>query len=124
MLVSACSLWDYFRSHARAVLARAFPSDDVRLKRRVLDWIRARGADRISREEVRREALGQAQNAHQSLLVLRALERAGYLRQIAYQPDGAGRPPLRWDVNPLLIGTSPAEIAEIIIPSEAAQGAA
>jgi hypothetical protein len=37
-------------------------------------------------------------------------------------PAGAGRPPLRWDVNPSLIGESLAEIAriaEIPIPTGA-----
>jgi hypothetical protein len=29
------------------------------------------------------------------------------------EPDGAGRPALRWHVNPALIGGSLAEIAEI-----------
>ena len=33
---------------------------------------------------------------------------------------GAGRPPLRGDVNPVVIGGSLAEIAEIPLPSEAA----
>ena len=81
--------------------------------RRVLAWIRARGAAQISREDVRRDALGQALNAHQSLQVIQSLERAGFLRKAVYEPDGAGRPPLRWDVNPALIGIALAEIAEI-----------
>jgi hypothetical protein len=112
-MFQACRLWDYFRSHARAVLARAFPSDGERLMRRVLGWIRARGAAQISREDVRRDALGQALSAHQSLQVIVSLERAGFLRKAVYEPDGAGRPPLRWDVNPALIGIALAEIAEI-----------
>jgi hypothetical protein len=112
-LFAACRLWEYFRAHARAVLARAFPSDGERLMRQVLGWIRARGATRISREDVRRDALGQALNAHQSLQVIQSLERAGYLRKVVHEPEGAGRPPLRWDVNPAVIGGSLAEIAEI-----------
>jgi hypothetical protein len=121
-LFASCQLWGYFRAHARAVLARAFPSDGERLMRRVLAWIRARAAARISREDVRRDALGQALNAHQSLQVLQSLERAGFLRKVVYEPDGAGRPALRWDVNPVLIGGSLAEIAEIaeIPPAPAA----
>ena len=47
-LSAACRLWDYSRAHARAVLARAFPSDGERLMRQVLAWIRARGAARAS----------------------------------------------------------------------------
>ena len=49
---------------------------------------------------MRRDALGQALNAHQSLQVIGSLERAGFLRKVVDKPDGAGRPPLRWEVNP------------------------
>jgi hypothetical protein len=111
-LFAACRLWDYFRAHARAVLARAFPSDGERLMRRVLAWIRARGAAQISREDVRRDALGQALNAHQSPQVLQSLERAGFLRKAEVDYAGNGRPALRWDVNPALIGVALAETAE------------
>ena len=111
-LSAACRLWDYFRAHARAVLARAFPSDGERLMRQVLGWIRARGAARISREDVRRDALGQALNAHRSLQVIQALERAGFLRKAEADYAGNGRPALRWDVNPALIGVTLAETAE------------
>jgi hypothetical protein len=115
---AACRLWDYFRSHARAVLARASPTggaplDSNYLRRRVLAWIRLHGVAEVSREDVRRDALGQALNAGQTLDVIRSLERAGFLRRIAHEPDGPGRPPLRWDVNPVVIGASGAEIAEI-----------
>lgn len=90
--------------------------------RQVLAWIRARGARQISREDVRRDALGQALNAHQALQVIQSLERAGFLRRVEYEPDGAGRPPLRWDVNPAVIGGSLAEIAEIRPPDQAPKG--
>ena len=111
-LSAACRLWDYFRAHARAVLARAFPSDGERLMRQVLAWIRARGVGQISREDVRRDALGQALNAHQSLQVIQSLERAGFLRKAEVDYGGNGRPALRWDVNPALIGVTLAETAE------------
>ena len=81
--------------------------------RKVLAWIRTRGVAQVSREDVRRDALGQALNAHQCLQVIQWLERAGFLRQVDYERDGAGRPPLRWDVNPSLIGGAAAEIAGI-----------
>ena len=110
---AACTLWEYFRSHARAVLSRTFTSDGERLMRKVLAWIRTRGVAQVSREDVRRNALGQALNAHQCLQVIQWLERAGFLRQVDYERDGAGRPPLRWDVNPSLIGGAAAEIAGI-----------
>jgi hypothetical protein len=111
-LSASCGLWDYFRAHARAVLARAFPSDGERLMRQVLAWIRARGSGQISREDVRRDALGQALNAHQSLQVIQSLERAGFLRKAEVDYAGNGRPALRWDVNPALIGITLAETAE------------
>jgi hypothetical protein len=93
-------------THAQAVLARAFPSDGERLMRQVLGWIRARGARQISREDVRRDALGQA------LQVIQSLERADFLRKAEVDYAGNGRPALRWDVNPALIGGSLAETAE------------
>ena len=112
-LSSACRLWEYFRAHARAVLGRAFPSAGEQPMRQVLAWIRARGAAQVSREDVRRDALGQAPNAQQALQVIQSLERAGFLRKADYKPEGAGRPPRRWDVNPSLIGELLAEIAGI-----------
>ena len=111
-LSAACRLWDYFRVHARAVLARAFPSDGERLMRQVLAWIRARGVGQISREDVRRDALGQALNAHQSLQVIQVAGASGFLRKAEVDYGGNGRPALRWDVNPALIGVTLAETAE------------
>jgi hypothetical protein len=126
----ACRLWDHYRSHARAVLTRTFASDGEPVMRRVLAWVRARGARQISREDVRRDALGQALNAHQALQVIQSLERAGFLRRAEVAYPGDGRRALRWDVNPSLIGVSLAETAETaetsanVILSGAAQGAA
>jgi hypothetical protein len=111
-LIAACTLWDYYRSHARAVLGRAFPSDDARLARRVLAWIRDQRAAQLSREDIRRDALGQALDAEQTLKVIRLLEGAGFLRKVAVAPGTNGRPPLRWDVHPALIGRSAAESAQ------------
>ena len=108
---AACRLWEYFRAHARAVLGRAFPSDGEQPMRQVLAWIRARGAAQVSREDVRRDALGQAPNAHQALQVIQSLERAGFLRKAELDYAGNGRPARRWDVNPSLIGESLAETA-------------
>jgi hypothetical protein len=77
----------------------------------VLAWIRARGAAQVSREDVRRDALCQAPNAHQALQVIQSLERAGFLRKAEVDYTGNGRPARRWDVNPSLIGESLAETA-------------
>jgi hypothetical protein len=53
------------------------------------------------------DALGPA------LPAIRSLEHAGFLRQAAVGRRGDGRPALRWDVKPVLIGVTLAEIAEI-----------
>ena len=107
----ACRLWDYFREHARAVLVRAAPSDGERLMRRVLSWIHARGVRQVSREDVRRDALGQALNANQSLKVIQSLERAGWLREVDVDYAGNGRPAQRWDVNPIVLDSGGAKTA-------------
>ena len=49
----------------------------------------------------------------QALPVIRSLEHAGFLRKATVGLRGDGRPALRWDVNPVLIGVALAEIAEI-----------
>jgi len=112
-MIAACTLWDYFRQHARAVLGGAFHSHGDRLRRRVLCWIRDSGLRQISRNDVRRHALGHALDAHQSLQLIQSLERAGWLRKVPRESTEAGRPPLLWDVHPTLIGDAGAEIAEI-----------
>ena len=70
--------------------------------RRVIGWIRARGATEISREEVRREALSQRVKAAGADEVILALEQAGVLREVDDEEDypGPGRPARRWQVNP------------------------
>ena len=78
----------------------------------MLASIRIRGANQVSREDVRRDELGLAPNAHPSLHVIWLLEGVGFLRKAAYEPDSAGRLPLRRDVNPAVIGVSLAETAE------------
>lgn len=110
-MIAACTLWDYFRSHACAVLSRAFPSRVDDLARRVLAWISDHRAAELSREDVRRDALHQAVDAEQALEVIRALERAGFLREVAADPGKLGRRPMRWRIHPALIGGSLAEIA-------------
>src|SRR5260370_28304194 len=85
--------------------------------RRVIRWIQTRGAMEVSREEVRREALGQSVNADGAQQVIFRLERAGLLRALSYEPAGPGRPARRWQVNPMLLGKQGAEIAETQTPS-------
>jgi hypothetical protein len=110
-MVAACTLWDYFRQHADAVLARAFPSKVDDLARRVLAWIGDRRAAELGREEVRREALHQAVDAEQALAVIRVLEGAGFLREAEAERGKLGRRPMRWHVHPALIEGSLAGIA-------------
>jgi len=117
-LKGACRLWEsYFRPHACAVFDRAAPTTQDRQARRVIRWIQAHGMSEISREEVRREALGQSVNADGAQQVIYRLERAGLLRALSYEPAGPGRPARRWQVNPMLLGKQGAEIAETQTPS-------
>jgi hypothetical protein len=45
----------------------------------------------VSREDGRRDGLGLALNAHQSLHVIWLLESVGFLRKAAYEPDSVDR---------------------------------
>jgi hypothetical protein len=78
----------------------------------VLAWTRIRGANQFSCEDVRRDGLGLALNAHQSLHVIWLLEGVVFLRKAAFEPGSAGRRRLRRDINPAVIGVSLAETAE------------
>ena len=92
---------EYFWPHARASLRQIGLTERHIHARRVLRWIRARGKAELSREEVRREALGQKLDAEQTDGVLEALMRASWVREIEIASSG-GRPARRWQVNPLL----------------------
>ncbi len=99
----AVSLWsDYYRPHANAFLGSAAPTDTDCQARRVVRWLQADGRPVVSRTEVTRLALGRTVDAGGADRVLARLVEAGALRLIA--PDGSplGRPPRRWQVNPLL----------------------
>lgn len=101
----AVSLWsDYYRPHASAFLQRALPADLECRTRRVVRWLRADGRAILSREDVRRTALGQTVDAREADRVLARLVEGGVLRRLAAdsRPQG-GRPALRWQVNPLLL---------------------
>jgi hypothetical protein len=66
-------------------------------------WLKASGRGEVSREDVRRTALGQTVNASEADRVLARLTAAGVLRPLVPEarPQG-GRPALRWEVNPAL----------------------
>jgi hypothetical protein len=105
-LQAATRLWrDYFRPHGRAVLDRCAPSDVERQVRRVVRWLKKAGAKaEITREEVRRHALGKTVNAGQADLVLGRLWSAGIVRPAAHDPlPQGGRPPQRWEINPAVV---------------------
>jgi hypothetical protein len=100
---AATRLWrNYFRPHARAVLDRCAPSDFERQVRRVVRWPKKAGAKaEITREEVRRHALGKTVNAGQTGLVLGLLWSAGIVRPAAHDPPPQGGcSPKRWEINP------------------------
>jgi hypothetical protein len=105
---------DYFWPHSRAALRQIGLSERHVNARRVLKWVRANRKIEVSREEIRREALGQALDAAATDALLDALSKAGWCRPIkSIVGKSGGRPALRWHFNPLLYG-SPAETAETL----------
>ena len=115
-LHAAWNLWErYYRPHAKAVFDRAGPSERDRKLRQVIGWLRARGATKVSREDVRRDALSQRVKAAGADEVIAALEQAGVLREVVDDEEdypGPGRPARRWQVNPALLAKPAAQIAE------------
>jgi len=100
-LEDARRLWTgYFHPHARSVFQRASSGDRDRTARRAARWLRRAGLDRVSREDIRREALCQTVNAADADEVIARLEAGGVLRSLP--PQGFGRPRRRWEVNPEL----------------------
>jgi hypothetical protein len=101
-LERAHALWaDYFWPHAQAVFGEAPSTLDERRVRRVGRWLRRMRPQTVSREDVRREALGQTVNADTAESVIERLEQQGVLRLLAPQTGrSGGRPRRRWQVNP------------------------
>jgi Protein of unknown function (DUF3987) len=101
---AAAALWTgYFRPHARAVFDRAAPSDFDHQVRRAARWLKEAGARVVSREDIRRRALGQALTASGTDQVLYRLQFLGFIRpDRSDDRDGPGRPANRWLVNPAL----------------------
>jgi hypothetical protein len=101
---NAVSLWrDYYRPHALALFRQSGTTEESQA-RRAVRWLRSSGREVISREDVRRTALGQAVDARETDQVIACLVDGGVLRLRPLVPTGrAGRPALRWDVNPLLL---------------------
>jgi hypothetical protein len=108
-MVSAIRLWrEYFWPHARAALRQIGLAERHADARRALLWIKARGKDEVSREEIRRDALGQSLDADQTQHLLDGLVKAGWLGPTSIETSG--RRKYRWQVNPRI--HSPAESAE------------
>src|SRR6266851_8428090 len=102
---AAAALWTgYFRPHARAVFDRAAPSGFEHQVRRAARWLKEAGATVVSREDIRRRALGQALNASDTNQVLHRLHFLGFVRPDRCDDrEGPGRPANRWQVNPALV---------------------
>jgi Protein of unknown function (DUF3987) len=98
-MVAAIRAWrEFFWPHARASLRQIGLSERHANARRALRWIKAHGKEVVSREEIRRDALGQSLDADQTQHLLDGLVRAGWLRKTL--TDTPGRRRHRWEVNP------------------------
>jgi hypothetical protein len=99
---------EYFWPHARAVLRLAGLSDRHARTKRVLRWVRAKGLEEVSVQNVRLDALGRAVDEASAKIVIDTLVSAGWLRlKIPEAGHEAGRPALRWTVNPILLSEIP-----------------
>ncbi len=91
---------DYFWPHSRAALRQIGLSERHANDRRVLRWIRKNNKSEVSREDIRRDALGQSLDADQTQGLIDSLVKAGWLRQVTAKTSGRARH--RWTVNPKL----------------------
>jgi hypothetical protein len=98
-MLAAIRLWrEYFWPHARAALRQIGLTDRHADSRRALRWIIAHAKYEVSREEIRREALGQRLDAEQTQHLLDRLVKAGWLQSRSSVTGGRKRH--RWQVNP------------------------
>src|SRR5262249_52736580 len=101
-VTNAAALWsDYFRPHALAALGEvtevAMGRPDTQVAR-VMRWLRETGATRVSRDEIRSQALARTVDAAGADRVIGELEKFGVLSARAPTLNvGAGRPARRWD---------------------------
>lgn len=112
---AAIRIWrDYFWPHARAALRQTGVSKSQSESRRVLKWIRSsvKPGDKLSLQQVRRNALAQSLAAEGTGQLLQRLEAAGWLKKTTTRTQG--RPRERWEINPkLFTDAASAESAEI-----------
>ncbi|GEP53957.1 DUF3987 domain-containing protein [Reyranella soli] len=100
---AVAALWrDYYWPHAKAVFDSAELSDNSKRVLRVARWLVAKRPADVSREEIRRRALGQAATAEETESVLQRLHYLGYVQPDLAHRDKPGRPANRWLVNPAL----------------------
>jgi hypothetical protein len=91
---------DYFWPHSRAALRQIGLSERHANARRTLRWLRRNERMEVSREDIRRDALGQSLDADQTQDLIDELVKAGWLRLRTTKT--AGRSRHRWEVNPRL----------------------
>jgi tetratricopeptide (TPR) repeat protein len=100
-MTAAIRLWrEYFWPHARAALRQIGLTDRHKLERRVLRWVKEQGTADFSREDIRRNALGQKLDAEQTEELLDRLAKAGWT--VKDTKKTAGRPKHLWRFNPKL----------------------
>ncbi len=90
----------YFWPHARAALRQIGLTERHADARRILRWLRGNRCTEVSREDIRRNALGRSRDAEQTQHSLDYLCKAGWLRPRSRAPGG--RPSVRYEVNPKL----------------------
>jgi Protein of unknown function (DUF3987) len=95
---------DYFYLHARAAIRQIGIGENDVNARRILHWIKMKGRDWVSREEIRVDALSKKLNSNQTQELLEQLAKAAWLRPQETKPTTptGGRPTIRWEVNPKL----------------------
>ena len=104
-LSDAIDLWHgYFWPHARTVFTRAGRTQRDREARKVVRWLRQNRLPAVTRQDIRRDALGQTVDAAEADRIALRLEDFGVLRLDEVQREGRGRPVKRWLVNPRLRG--------------------
>jgi hypothetical protein len=103
-------LRDFCWPHARAAMRQIGLSDRHKNARRVLRWIKARAKETVSRDDIREGALGKKLDAAQTQALLDGLEKSGWVKSETIKT--AGRPKLRWRVNPRLIAGAVLESLE------------
>ena len=105
MQATADLIFSYFWPHTRAALRLIESHDRRRHERTALKWISKNRLEKVSIENIRRDALTFKLDAEQTLDLIKHLAGAGWLREVTPKRVGRGRPARRWEVNPRLRAT-------------------